>query len=161
MVKLYSRYLDCYDDQDFFDDYGFCHCQIEDTGSFRCEFYEFCEHPETEFCYERALPDHYRPEPDNEFFYNALPVGTIHLEEDESRVRRFLRSSRSQDDSDDGIDCEKLGQDYHDDDGYCFYTTADGLGRYEWINYEEMNQKCILDMTIVTTHGRCYPDPTG
>ena len=79
LVKLYSRYINCYDDEHFFDEYGFCFCEWEKSERYLCKYYEFCEDPVPEFCYKKELPDWYMVQDDSSFFENAIPKEPLNL----------------------------------------------------------------------------------
>ena len=61
-------------------------------------------------------------------------------------------------------DCLTLGEDFHNDEGYCYCYFSEEASEYQciWNKYEWLNNKCVETRNkFELAHGRCMPDGEG
>lgn len=109
-VKLHGRYVNCFEDPDYEDPYGYCDCWEDARGREICGYWEYCEHNDKDVCSMR-------------------PKSTLPSQ------RRNLGSVKPKKSKIPEFDCNKMGASWKTPNGYCECDVK--TFSCEWITYAD------------------------
>lgn len=133
-VKTKPREVDCMDDPNYEDNYGYCDCWDDAGGNSVCGYWEYCEHHDTDECVLRPK--------------STLPST--------KRLRRALIDTNAKIPE---FDCNKMGSTWKTAKGFCECNAQ--TFTCDWYNYEDMLQKCYAEPAFRMQSGGCFPDENG